>query len=478
MLAGVDGVVGVLERLPPLVVLALAVLLVMGETGVLIGLFFPVEITLLFVGFLTYVGEVPFVPAFLLMIGAAVAGDALALRSGRKYGPRVRASRFGARIGKERWAKADRILHRLGGRSAFIARWVPFVRTLLPRLAGSAGMPYRRFVGWNVAGVVTAVGGSVVLGYLAGASYRRAAERFGSATTAVLLLLAAVVVIVLVGRWLGRHPYPVRALAGRAAALPPLRWHGRWVRAASARVGGGWAFALDLAAGLAVLVALALGLSWLVRLIVDHSGLSGVDGAVARWFAGHRTEEAVAAAEVAATLLGGWVLIGAVAVAGLVRAVRDRVRRRLRAEPASLRRRLRAEPASLRRRLRAEPESLWHGDLIGLVGTVGAAVPLVILAAVAGLAATVAVAGLGTLAWLLTRGARWPHAVAGWTLVAVAVVIVLNARLYLGWDTASEAATAVLLGGLWTAVYLVAWATRDRAAGRREPDSLLSQQPH
>jgi membrane protein DedA with SNARE-associated domain len=444
MLAGVSGVVDVLEGLPPLVVLALAALLVMGETGVLIGLFFPVEITLLFVGFLAYLGEVPFAPAFLLMIAAAITGDALALRSGRKYGPRVRASRFGARIGAHRWAKADQILHRLGGRSAFIARWVPFVRTLLPRLAGSAGMPYRRFVTWNVAGVVTAVGGSVVLGYLAGASYEQAAERFGSATTAVLLLLGAIVVIVLIGRWLGRHPYPVRALARWAAGRPPLRWHERFVRSVQARVGGGWALAVDLAAGLALLFVLGLGLTWLVRLVVDRSGLSGVDDAVARWFGEHRTESAVAVAEVIAGGLGGWVLIAAVAVVALVRAVRAKV---------------------------------WHGDLVGLVGTVGAAVPLVILAAVAGLAATVAVAGFGMLGWLLTRGARWPHAVAGWTLAAVGVVIVITARLYLGDDTASEAATAVLLGGLWTSVYMIAWSSRTRRTGRSEPDLALSQQP-
>jgi membrane protein DedA with SNARE-associated domain len=201
----VDAVVEVLERLPPLVVLGLAVVLVMGETGVLIGLFFPVEITLLFVGFLAYLGEFPLALAFVLMVGAAMAGDALALRSGRKYGPRVRASRFGARVGEERWAKADRILHRLGGRSAFIARWVPFVRTLLPRLAGSAGLPYRRYVGWNAAGVLTAVGGSVVLGYLAGASYRQVAERFRGATTALLLVLAAAVAIALTVRWLRRR---------------------------------------------------------------------------------------------------------------------------------------------------------------------------------------------------------------------------------------------------------------------------------
>jgi undecaprenyl-diphosphatase len=458
MLAGVTGLVDALEQLPPLVVLVLAVLLVMGETGVMVGLFFPVEVTLLFVGFLAYVGELPLAVVAVLMVAAALTGDALALRSGRKYGPRVRASRFGARVGEQRWARADQILHRLGGRSAFIARWVPFVRTLLPRLAGSAGMRYREFAPWNFAGVVTAVGGSVVLGYLAGASYEQAADRLGRATTAVLLLLAAVAAIVVVGRWLGRHPYPVRALAGKAVALPPLRWlrrrRGVLVRAVDARMGAGWALALELLVGLALLFVIGLGLSWLVQVVVDHSGLSRVDAAIADWYAGRRTEQVAGAAEATATVLGGKLVTAAVAVVALVLAVRARV---------------------------------WRGDPVMLLGTVGAFVPLVILAVVADLTGgdaaahptaamgvfstqtTVATAGLGTLAWLLTRRAGWRRAVAGWTGVVVGVVVLTNSRLYLGWNTASETATAVLLGGLWAAVYMIAWTTRTSARARSGP---------
>jgi membrane protein DedA with SNARE-associated domain len=200
-LAIMSGVVTVLENLPPLAVLVVAVLLVAGETGVIVGLMFPVEITLMFVGFLAYLGDVPFALVFVLMIAAAMAGDALALRSGRRYGPRVRASRFGQWVGGHRWARADRILQRLGGRSAFVARWVPFVRTLLPRLAGSAGVPYRTYAPWNFLGVLTAVGSSVALGYLAGASYLQVAEVLGRVTGMVLVLLAALVVLALGVRW-------------------------------------------------------------------------------------------------------------------------------------------------------------------------------------------------------------------------------------------------------------------------------------
>jgi undecaprenyl-diphosphatase len=214
---GVTGLVEVLERLPPAVVLVVAFLLVLGETGVIAGLLFPVEVTLLFVGSLAYLGELPLGPVLVLMFAAAAAGDALALRGGRRYGPRVRASRLGARIGQPRWERADRLLRRFGGRSAFVARWVPFVRTILPRLAGSAGLRYRQFAPWNVAGVVTAVGFPVVSGYLAGASIERMAEISGRATAAVVaavvLAVVAAAVAVPAGRWLWRRR-PARGPAG------------------------------------------------------------------------------------------------------------------------------------------------------------------------------------------------------------------------------------------------------------------------
>jgi undecaprenyl-diphosphatase len=221
MLVVVAGVVSGLQQLPPLLALAVAVLLVAGETAVIVGLLFPVEITLMFVGFLAYLGEVPFALVMLVMVGAALAGDALALRSGRKYGPQVRASRLGARLGEHRWQRADRILLRLGGRSAFVARWVPFVRTLLPRLAGSAGVPYRQFAPWNAAGVVTAVGSSVLLGYLAGASYQQVAQTFGRVATGVLLAVVAAGLLTLAGYRLRRVLARRRGAGFAEAPSPP-----------------------------------------------------------------------------------------------------------------------------------------------------------------------------------------------------------------------------------------------------------------
>jgi membrane protein DedA with SNARE-associated domain len=439
----VQELVNLLDDLPPLLVYLVAALLVAGETAVIVGLVVPAEATLLTVGFLAYLGTLRLVPAVIVMIVAALVGDTLAFRSGRRYGPRLRSGRWGARIGYERWQKADAMLARLGGRAMFGARWVAFVRTLAPRLAGGAGMPYRRFAPWNALGVVTWVGASVVVGYLAGESYETVSRYLGKATGAVLVLLVAVIAIVLLGRWLGRNPDPALALARRAGALPPLRWvtqrYGLLFFLLSMRFGPGWAFVANLVFGLGLLLLFAIAMAFVVNAVVRHSGLSVVDTAIADWFAGRRTEGFADAANVVIDVLGPKSLVVVVALAALVIGWRARA---------------------------------WRGDLVTLVATAGAFLPLVVLAVAERALVSerffltqhaVVTASLCTLAWLVAQRTRWMAAVAVWTAAVVGVVTVTAARLYVGWNTASQLVTSVLLGVLWTAVFMVAWATRGRA---------------
>lgn len=440
-----------MQGLPSPLIYLVAATIVAGETAVIFGLLVPGEATLLLVGFLAYAGTLRIIPALLVMTGAAVIGDTLAFRAGRRYGPRLRASGLGARVGPHRWHKADELLDRLGGQGIFVARWVAFARTLAPRLAGAAGLPYRRFAPWNLAGVVTWVGGSVLLGYLAGESYERVSHLLGRATGAVGVLLACLVAVVLAGRWLGRNPDPARALVSRAAALPPLRWlrarYGVLFVLLTTRIGPAWTLLLNLATGLLLLFTAGLAMAYALEAGVRYSGLTVVDGLLADWFADRRTPGVVHAAQTAASVLRGSVLIVVVALVAAVLAWRHRP---------------------------------WRADLLSVVGTVGAFVPLVVLAVVADLTGpggsgdvgvlfptqnAVVTASLGTLAWLLSRCAPWPAAVAAWTVAVAGVVAIGGARLYLGWSTASGTATSVLLGMAWTAVFMVAWATRDRAVG-------------
>ncbi|MGC4896016.1 DedA family protein [Micromonospora sp. DT31] len=451
-----------LQELPPLLIYLAAATIVAAETAVIVGLLMPGEATLLLVGFLAYAGTLRLAPVLVVMTAAAVIGDTLAWRSGRRHGPRLRASGWGARIGAHRWQRADSLLQRLGGRGVLAARWVAFARTLAPRLAGAAGLPYRRFAPWNLAGVASWVGASVLAGYLAGESYEQVSRLLGRATGAVLALLLCLLGVVLAGRWLGRNPDPVRALTARAAALPPLRWlrsrYGVLFFLVAMRVGRAWTLVVNLLLGLALLFVAGLAVAVALEAVVGHSGLGVLDGLVAEWFAARRTPGVADAASTAVSVLRGWVLITAVAVVAAVVARRHRP---------------------------------WRADPLSVVGTVGAAVPLVLLVVVAdvtdpggpdsagGLFPTqnaVVTASFGTLAWLLSRGARWPVGAAVWTAASAGVVTVTGARLYLGWSTASGTVTAVLLGAAWTTVFVVAWATRERAAdGEDQPAGTVAR---
>ncbi|GGL95662.1 MULTISPECIES: VTT domain-containing protein [Micromonospora] len=446
-----------LQGLPSLAIYVIAAVLVAGETAVIFGLLVPAEATLLLVGFLTYAGTLRLGPALLVMIVAAVTGDTLAFRSGRRYGPRLRASGLGTRVGAARWDRADAMLGRLGGRGIFGARWLAFARTLVPRLAGASGMPYRRFLPWNVGGVLTWVGGSVLVGYLAGESYETVSRLLGQATGALLLLVVCLVAVVLTGRWLGRNPDPARALLSRAVALPPVRWlrdrYGVLFFLVAMRVGPVWTFLLNLTAGLALVVAAGFAVTWLLGVVVRNSGLALVDGAIAAWFAQRRTPGAVDVTMLVVSVLRGSYLIVVVALVAAVLAWRHRT---------------------------------WRADLLGLLGTVGAFVPLLVLAVATDTIGAdgaelwfptqgaVTTASLCTLAWLLARGTRWPVAVAVWTAAVAGVVGIGLARLYLGVSTASGTATAVLLGAAWPAVFMVAWATRARLTPGPTPPRQLA----
>ncbi|MDG4826949.1 VTT domain-containing protein [Asanoa sp. WMMD1127] len=448
-----------LADLPPAVIYVIAFTLIAGETAVLLGLVFPAEATLLLVGFLSFTGTLDLRLSLALMVVAGLVGDSLAFRAGRRYGERLREGRWGERVGAARWAKAEGLLHRTGGRGILVARFVAFARTLVPRLAGAAGMPYRRFVIWNAPGVTLFVGASVLVGYLAGESYETVSEYLGKATGAVLILLGTIIAIVIAGRWLGRNPDPWRALVARAGALPPLRWvnqrFGVLFFLLTMRVGRRWALVANLVTGVALLFGVGFGLAYIMKWAVGQSGLSVVDDNIAGWFALRRTDPAVDAARETLGILRGSLLIIIVALVALVLAWR---------------------------------RGSWRGDLVTIVSTAGAFVPLVLLAvisdvtragaltpansSVSGLFPSqnaVITAGFCTLAWLLSRGRRWPLRVALWTVAAAFIVSLSGARLYLGWSVGSETATSVLLGVMWTLFFMVAWASRGQAPAEPAP---------
>jgi membrane protein DedA with SNARE-associated domain/membrane-associated phospholipid phosphatase len=432
--------------LPPVWIYLVAAVLVVAETGLVIGLFLPGEPVLLFVGFLTSVGTLDFGPATILLVAAALTGDSMAYALGRRYGPRVRAGPVGRWVGERRWQRSEELLDRYGGRAVFLGRWVAFARTLVPSLAGMSGLRYPRFLAWDVAAVATYVPGSVLLGYIAGRSYAELERTLGRATGAVTLLAFGVAGLVVAGRWLGRHPDPAHALGRYLGQLPPVRWAWSRVDWFSSRLSAAGARAVNVAFGLAAMFLVGWGVAELTQRVVRTSGLPLVDGLVVRWIAARPDPDVTEAAQFVVTTLSGSV---ALIVVGLVTAVvAFRARRRGAAHwsaPVGAFASLVILGLTVHRTLpETTPPAGAPSDAFFPTGHV------------------VVTASVGLLAWMASRRASWSRAVAAWTAAAVTVLLVTVARLYLGGNWPSEAAASVLLGVVWDAVLIATWRSWER----------------
>ena len=140
--------------------------LVFAESGILLGFFLPGDTVLFAAGLATAsprVGVDTWILALCVGI-AAVAGDAVGYTLGRRYGRATLEKRVVARSGRRRLARAEAYYARYGALSLIVARFIPWIRTVTPLLAGALRMPYARFATGNVAGALSWAVALVVLG--------------------------------------------------------------------------------------------------------------------------------------------------------------------------------------------------------------------------------------------------------------------------------------------------------------------------
>jgi membrane protein DedA with SNARE-associated domain len=191
-------VTGLVERLlgvPGWVVLVVVGLTVFAEDALFVGFVLPGETVAVLGGVAARFGSVPLAAVLAVTVAAAIVGDSVGYEVGRRVGPRILQVRL-LRERQEGIERARGFLARRGGGAVFLGRWLALFRALMPALAGTARMPYGRFLTWNALGGVAWGGAVVLLGYAAGASYRTIEDRFG---TAAAIVLAAAVVLGLAG---------------------------------------------------------------------------------------------------------------------------------------------------------------------------------------------------------------------------------------------------------------------------------------
>jgi membrane-associated protein len=149
-------------------VYALLFLIIFVETGVVVMPFLPGDSLLFIVWAMCGAGlmSLPLVMGLLLV--AAILGDQTNYTIGRYFGPKVfqwEDSRFFSRKGFD---QAHAFYEKYGGITIILARFMPFVRTFVPFVAGVAEMTRSKFTLFNVVGAVIWVVGLLLAGYLFG----------------------------------------------------------------------------------------------------------------------------------------------------------------------------------------------------------------------------------------------------------------------------------------------------------------------
>lgn len=149
-------------------VYALLFLIVFVETGLVVMPFLPGDSLLFIVGALCGAGLMSFGLAVPILLAAAILGDQCNFSIGRYFGPKVfqwENSRF---FNRKAFDQAHAFYERFGGVTIIAARFLPFIRTFAPFVAGVADMTRGKFTLFNVAGALLWVLGLCTIGYFFG----------------------------------------------------------------------------------------------------------------------------------------------------------------------------------------------------------------------------------------------------------------------------------------------------------------------
>jgi len=156
-----------------------------AETALLVGFLVPGEVAAILGGVIASRGHVPLAAMIAAAITGAACGDSIGYFAGRKAG----SGAFG-KHGRKHGSRARAFLKR-GGSAVLLARFTPFLRTIMPAAAGAARMPYPRFLAWDLAGVALWGTLSTLAGYWGGRNAELLLHRAGVAGLILLVVVVA-----------------------------------------------------------------------------------------------------------------------------------------------------------------------------------------------------------------------------------------------------------------------------------------------
>ena len=162
--------------------------IVFAESGLLFGFFFPGDSLLLTAGLLASKDYLNISLLLIVAASAAILGDTVGYWFGHKTGPRIFKKEDSLLFHKKNLIKANEFYKKHGGKTIILARFLPFIRTFAPIVAGVGNMEYRRFLAFNLFGGLFWVLSTSLAGYWLG-SVIPGIDRY------FLLIVGAVIIV-------------------------------------------------------------------------------------------------------------------------------------------------------------------------------------------------------------------------------------------------------------------------------------------
>lgn len=182
-------------------VYALLFLVIFVETGLVVMPFLPGDSLLFVVGAMCGLGLMSYPLSVALLLAAAVLGNQCNYTIGRYFGPRVFKWENSRLFNKAAFDRAHDFYERYGGITIVAARFMPFLRTFAPFVAGVAKMKRSRFTFFDVSGGALWVGGIITVGYFFG-NFPFVKAHLDKIIWALILIPG---LIILLGAWKSRR---------------------------------------------------------------------------------------------------------------------------------------------------------------------------------------------------------------------------------------------------------------------------------
>jgi membrane-associated protein len=188
-------------------VYALLFLIIFVETGLVVMPFLPGDSMLFVVGALAGAGLMSYPLVVALLLAAAVLGNQTNYTIGRALGPKVFGWEQSRWFNKRAFEQAHAFYEKYGGITIVAARFMPFLRTFAPFVAGVAQMTRSKFSFYDVTGGALWVGGIVTAGYLFG-NVPWVQQHLSKIIWAMILVPG---IVILAGAWRSRRKGPAQA---------------------------------------------------------------------------------------------------------------------------------------------------------------------------------------------------------------------------------------------------------------------------